>query len=70
MKRLWNDKCCFRCGKQGHQWADCKSTRPADPKVFQFTNLISSDFPDDDDSIPEEDEIRSYLQAVESGHLI
>ena len=68
MRRLWNDKCCFRCGKQGHQWADCKAP-PANPKAFQFANLISSDCSDDDDSIPEEDEIRSYLQAVESGHL-
>jgi hypothetical protein len=69
MKRLWNDKCCFRCGKQGHQWADCKATQPANPKAFQFANLISSDCSEDDDSIPDEDEIRSYLQAVESGHL-
>ena len=69
MKRLWNDKCCFRCGKQGHQWADCKATQPANPKAFQFANLISSDYSEDDDSIPDEDEIRSYLQAVESGHL-
>jgi hypothetical protein len=53
----------------GHQWADCKASQPAYPKAFQFANLISSDFPDDDDSIPEEDEILSYLQAVESGHL-
>jgi len=69
MKRLWNDKCCFRCGKPGHQWADCKATQPANPKAFQFANLISSDCSEDDDSIPDEDEIRSYLQAVESGHL-
>jgi len=69
MKRLWNDKCCFRCGQQGHQWADCKATQPANPKAFQFANLISSDCSEDDDSIPDEDEIRSYLQAVESGHL-
>ena len=69
MKRLWNDKCCFRCGKQGHQWADCKATQPANPKAFQFANLLSSDCSEDDDSIPDEDEIRSYLQAVESGHL-
>ncbi len=69
MKRLWTDKCCFRCGKQGHQWADCKAIQPANPKVFQFANLISSDCSEDDDSIPDEDEIRSYLQAVESGNL-
>jgi hypothetical protein len=69
MKRLWSDKCCFRCGKQGHQWADCKASQPANPKAFQFANLISSTCPDADDSIPEEDDIRSYLQAVESGHL-
>ena len=30
---------------------------------------MSSDCSEDDDSIPDEDEIRSYLQAVESGHL-
>ncbi len=60
MKRIWNDKCCFRCGKQG---------QPDNPKAFQFANLISSDCAEDDDSIPHEDEIRSYLQAVESGHL-
>jgi hypothetical protein len=69
MKRLWNDKCCFRCGNQGHQWAACKSIQPANPKAFQFANLISSDCEEDDDSIPDEDEIRSYLQDVESGHL-
>jgi hypothetical protein len=69
MKRLWNDKCCFRCGKQGHQWVDCKAMQPANPKDFQFANLISSDCSEDNDSIPEEDEIRSYLQAVDSGHL-
>jgi hypothetical protein len=23
MKWLWTNKCCFRCGKQGHQRADC-----------------------------------------------
>jgi hypothetical protein len=34
MKRLWNDKCCFRCGKQVHQWADCKANQPANPKAF------------------------------------
>jgi hypothetical protein len=43
MKRFWNDKCCFRCGKQGHQWADCKDIQPTIPKVFQFANLMSSD---------------------------
>jgi hypothetical protein len=69
MKRLWADKCCFRCGLSGHQWADCKAKCPADPKAFHFANLISTDCPDDDDSIPEDDEVRSYLQAVESGHL-
>jgi hypothetical protein len=63
MKRLWNDKCCFRCGKQGHQWTDCKAP-PDNPKDFQFSNLISSDCSEDDDSIPEEDEIRSYLDYV------
>ena len=69
MKRLWADKCCFRCGLSGHQWADCKAKCPADPKAFHFANLISTDCPDDDVSIPEDDEVRSYLQAVESGHL-
>jgi hypothetical protein len=69
MKRLWNDKCCFRCGQQGHQWTDCKDIQPANPKAFQFANLISSDCSEEDDSIPEEDEIRSYLQTVETGYL-
>ncbi len=63
MKRFWNDKCCFRCGKQGHQWSDCKTIQPVNPKIFQFANLISDDCPDDDDdSTPEEDKIRSYLR--------
>ncbi len=35
----------------------------------QFAKLISGDRPDDDDSIPENDEVRSYLQGVESGYL-
>ncbi len=47
-------------------WSDCKVIQPANPKMFQFANLISSDCSEDDDSIPDEDEIRSYLQAVES----
>jgi hypothetical protein len=59
LKRLWSDKCCFRCGKQGHQWADCKVIQPVNPKTFQFANLISCDCPEEHDSIPEEDEIRS-----------
>jgi hypothetical protein len=69
MKRLWADKCCFRCGLSGHQWADCKAKYPADPKAFHFANLISADCPDADDTIPEDDEVRSYLQAVQAGHL-
>ena len=69
MKRLWADKCCFRCGLSGHQWADCKAKYPADPKAFHFANLVSTDCPDDDDTIPEDDEVRSYLQAVQAGHL-
>ncbi len=69
MKRLWNDECCFRCGKQGHQWAGCKVMQPANPKTFQFANLIFSDCSEDDASIPQEDEIQSYLQSVISGHL-
>ncbi len=43
--------------------------KSSNPKTFQFANLISSDCSEDDDSIPEEDEIRSYLQVVESGYL-
>ena len=69
MKRLWADKCCFRCGLSGHQWADCKAKYPADPKAFHFANLISTDCPDADDTIPEDDEVWSYLQAVQAGHL-
>ncbi len=53
----------------GNQWADCKAVQSVNPKVFQFANLISKDCAEDDDSIPDDDQIRSYLQAVESGHL-
>ena len=47
---------------------DCKVNRPTDPN-FQIVNFVSTDNPDDDDTIPEDDEILSYLEAVESGHL-